>query len=125
MSLDRELREICSVFPYPESAIKTIKQAFKDAGWTPPAKVHPEAERIIEAFKEANNVPSVRPTDIKAARLLAEKYGADNIIQIIQIMAAAQGKPYVPSINNIKNLQDKWVMVGNYIKKNQEKDYGF
>ena len=85
-----------------------------------------DAERIVIAFQEANNTPSVRPVDLKAARLLGEKYGTEEIIQIIQIMASAQGKPYVPSINNIKTLADKWIMVGRYIKNNKPKgDQGF
>lgn len=78
-----------------------------------------DANRIIEAFKEVHNVPSVRPTDRTSARVLSKIYGAEAIIQIIQIMAQARNQPYAPTVNHIKDIETKWIMIGRFIAKNK------
>lgn len=112
-----------------KDVIGEISRAFAEAGWTPPDTTRDQdAKRVVEAFKEVNNVPSVRVSDKASARVLSQKYGADNIIQIIQVMAAHKGEQYVPSINHIKDIENKWVMIERWFKKNQPRkaeDYGF
>lgn len=82
------------------------------------------ADRIVKAFKRTYKVPSVRPTDEKAAKVLAKEYGADNVIQIIKVMSTMTA-PYKPSINHIKDIETKWLMIERYLTDNQQRDIGF
>jgi hypothetical protein len=104
----------------------TIRQVFINAGWTPPLKnAQADVQKLVDAFMQANGTASVRPTDRTAARVLIKAYGVEPVIQIVQVMRREQGKPYCPSINNIKNLLDKWLMVERYLKKNVTTEIGF
>ena len=131
MSLDKDMvnvfRRIAAWGTYTEEDKNDIRQAFIDAGWVKPTRGNPDANRIIEAFKEVHNVPSVRETDKKSARVLSEAYGADNVIQIIRIMKDAKWA-YKPSINHLKDVETKWIMIGRYLTKNQvtsKESHGF
>lgn len=81
--------------------------------------------KVTDAFKSSFNTTSISKWDRFAAGRLAKKHEADNVIQIIAIMAAAQGKPYCPSIASIRQLEEKWVLVGNWIKRNNTVEMNF
>lgn len=73
--------------------------------------------RIVGTFKEAFGTTKTSRYDRYAASRLATRYSADQVCQIIVLMAGAAAEPYAPVINNVSELENKWVSVLAHIKK--------
>lgn len=81
---------------------------------------NPEVQKVVDAFQGAFGTTKVSKWDRFAASRLSKKYGADNIAQIITILAQHQGDKYTPVVNSIRQLEEKWVNVSNFFSRIQE-----
>jgi len=77
-------------------------------------------QSIVDAFCEAFGTTKASRYDRFAAKRLHVKYGAENIIKIIQALAAKGGERYAPVINNVSQLEAKWVQVGKFLNNEAE-----
>lgn len=80
----------------------------------------PAVNAIVEAFKDSFGTTKVSKYDRYAAKRLATKHGADRIIAVIKALSAGAGDKFAPSINNVSQLEEKFVSVGKFL---QNKSY--
>lgn len=73
-----------------------------------------EVDQIVDAFRAEMGTTKVSQNDRFAANRLADKFGAQSVVYAIK--AIAPGGQYVPVVNNISQLEDKWVSVMNYVR---------
>lgn len=72
---------------------------------------------IVNAFKETFDTTNVTKFDRWAAKRLAEKHGAPQIVRIIQALGQVSGDKYSPSVNSVRQIEEKWVTIASYFKK--------
>jgi hypothetical protein len=82
-------------------------------------KRNPDIQEIIDAFTENFGTTKSTRWDRYAAKRLSDKYGADRIVKVIQILAAHGGEPYVPSVGSVRELEEKLVKVQSFFKRLQ------
>lgn len=78
-----------------------------------------DVESIVTAFKESFGTTTINKYDRFAAKRLADKHGAENIVKIITILSQHSGDQYVPSVNSVRQIEVKWVNIANFFKKLQ------
>lgn len=93
-------------------ALKTISGELTVAD-----KRNPDIQRIVETFIAAFDTTKTSKYDRFAAKRLADKHGADNIVKVIQLVAAHNSDKYCPSVNSIRQLEEKWPNVARYFKQ--------
>lgn len=81
---------------------------------------NPDVQSIIEAFSEAFGTTKSSQYDRYSAKRLHSKLGAESIIKVIKALAAHGGDKYAPTINNVSQLEDKWVQVGKFLRTKSE-----
>lgn len=80
---------------------------------------NPDINAVIEAFKLSFNTTKASKWDRWAAKRLAEKHSADNMVKIIQALAQYGGEKYCPSVNSVSQLEEKLPSVMSFLKKQQ------
>jgi len=80
----------------------------------------PVINSIIDSFKDNFGTTKVSQYDRYAARRLAAKYGADDIISVIEALSKSRGQKYCPSINSVLELERKLVTVIDFLKKQSD-----
>lgn len=98
-------------------ALKTISAEL------PADRRNKDIQLIVDTFVEVSGVTKTSKWDRFAAKRLADKHGAEEIAKLIQVYFSLDPNQYKPSINSIRQLEEKWVNVGNYMQKqigNQE-----
>lgn len=93
-------------------ALKLIHSEPKEHG-------NPDVNAIIGAFTESFGTTKSTKYDRWAAHRLAMKHGASVIVNIIKALAASRGDKYCPSVNSVKQIEEKWVNIANYIGRQQ------
>lgn len=78
-----------------------------------------EVDQVLEAFKEANGTTKVTKYDRFAASRMVKEYTGKAVVQIVKMLAQSNGK-YKPVVNNIQQLEDKWVSVVNYLRSEHQ-----
>lgn len=77
----------------------------------------PDIDKVIETFKEAYGVTKITRYDRWAANRLVQKHGSQSICQIIRMLAEQAGHPYAPVPNNIVQIEEKWVAILSFLRK--------
>lgn len=72
---------------------------------------------IITTFKDAFGTTKTTRYDRYSASRLASRHTADVVCQVIVLMAGSASEPYAPVINNVSELETKWISVVSHIKK--------
>lgn len=75
--------------------------------------------KIIEVFKNSFHTTRTSKWDRFAAKRLANKHSVEAVCQIIQLLDQRQDYKYVPVINSISQLEDKWVNVIKFLRKSK------
>lgn len=81
-----------------------------------------DIEKVVTAFKEAFHTTTTSRYDRFAAKRLASKHGADNIVQVISLLAQHAGDQYVPTVNSVRQIELKWVNISNFFNKLQSQE---
>lgn len=75
-----------------------------------------DIDRVVEAFKESYGITRISRYDRYSASRLVKAHGVQSVVGVIKLMGQAQGDRYSPVLNNIQQLEDKWVSVINYLR---------
>lgn len=104
-----------------QARLEPISEALKTiVGAEPKDLRNNDVQAIVDTFTQCFETTATSKYDRFAANRLAKKHGAKKIVQIIQILAAHSGDKYCPTINNIRQLEDKWPSIGNFFNKLQK-----
>lgn len=76
-----------------------------------------DVQSIIEAFMTAFGTTKASEYDRYAAKRLHVKHGTENMIKVINSLAAHAGEQYCPSINSVTELENKLPSIIAYLKK--------
>lgn len=77
-----------------------------------------DVDRVINKFSDTYGITKVSKQDRFAANRLVKKYGAQSIVGIIDLLAKSSGERYAPVINNVEQLEKKWVSIVSFLRNN-------
>lgn len=97
-----------------EPILEALKTVTAEA---PVDKRNPDIQMVCQAFMTAFDTTKISKWDRFAAKRLADKHGKDNIVKVIELLAQNASDKYAPSVNSVRQLEEKWVNVSNYFKK--------
>ncbi len=98
--------------------LEPIMEALKNvADENPVVYGNPDVNLIVSTFKDCFGTTKANNYDRYAAKRLAAKHGVANIVAIIEALARYGGDKYCPSVNSVRQLEDKLVSVMAFLKK--------
>lgn len=80
----------------------------------------PEIDQVVEAFKQTFGTTNTSRYDRFAAQRLVKNYGSQAVIGIIKLLASRSTEEFAPIVNNISELEKKWVSVLNFVRKQSD-----
>lgn len=104
----------------PDTTAKYVIERLMDEGVITIGYGDKDVDRIIDQFKQSFGTTKASKHDRWSANRLAAKYGAQAVTGIIQLLAKGAGEKYAPVVGNVAQLEDKWVSVLNFVRKQQE-----
>ena len=72
---------------------------------------------VVDTFKEVFGTTRVSKQDRYAARRLATKYGSQAVVGIMRLLHQASDNQYAPVVGSVAQLEEKWVSVLNFVRK--------
>lgn len=78
-----------------------------------------EVDQIVGTFKELFGSTRTSQMDRAAANRLATAHTTQAVIGVMKLMKQAQHQQYAPTIGSVKQLEDKWVNVISFIRRQQ------
>lgn len=78
-----------------------------------------EISEVIETFKQKFGTTRTSRYDRFAAKRMVDKHGTETVIQAITALSMLQSRQYAPTVNNVSELERKWVGVVKFIKGEQ------
>lgn len=81
-----------------------------------------DIDQVVEKFSSTFGTTRTTKYDRFAAGRLTAKYGAQSVCGIIGLLGVAGDERYKPVVNNITELENKWVSVVAFLRKNNGKD---
>jgi transposase len=103
-----------------QKRLETITEALKTiAGEEPKDLRNKDVQAVVEAFKESFGTTTTSRYDRFAAKRLSDKHGTDNIVKIIKVLAQHTGDKYTPSVNGVRQIEEKWVNIAAFFKRMQ------
>lgn len=76
-----------------------------------------DVDAILDCFKAVYGTTKASSQDRWAAHRLADKYGGQAIVGIIKLLGHNSKEPYCPVVNNISELEKKFVSVMSFLRK--------
>jgi hypothetical protein len=76
-----------------------------------------DIDKVVEAFTETFGTTKTSKPDRWAANRLVNKYGSQTVVGIVRLLGQYQGEKYAPVLNNVVQLEEKWVQVMNFLRK--------
>lgn len=77
----------------------------------------PDVDAVVTKFSETFGTTKTSKYDRFAARRLTTKYGRQAVCGIIELLASSSTEKYAPIVGSIAQLEDKWVSVLNFLRK--------
>lgn len=102
------------------STAETVVQVLQDEGWLNVGYGDQEVEQILAKFKDTYGTTKVTNSDRFAANRLAKQYGGRAVCGIIELLGGAVGEQFVPVVNNVVELENKWVSVLSFVRKERQ-----
>ena len=96
-----------------------VVEVLNDEGWLHLGHGDADIDRVLSKFSETYGTTKTSNSDRFAANRLTSKYGAQSVCGIIDMLAAANGQPYAPVVNSVTELENKWVSVLTFVRKNK------
>lgn len=75
-----------------------------------------DVDAIVLKFSETFGNTKVSKYDRFAAQRLAHKYGSQAVVGIISILAQRNGEKFAPVVNNVAQLESKFVSILNFVR---------
>lgn len=79
-----------------------------------------DIDKVVQKFTEVFGTTKVSKHDRFAANRLVSKYGSQSVCGIIQLMADKGNEKYAPVVNDISQLEQKFVSVLNFLRKSEK-----
>ena len=99
------------------STAESIVDRLQDEGLLHLGYGDADIDRVVEKFQATFGTTKVSRTDRFAANRLVKKYGAQAVTGIIDLMGQSREDRYAPIVNNISELEDKFVSVTSFLRK--------
>lgn len=77
-------------------------------------------DQIVAAFKETFGNTKTSKHDRMSAHRLANAHTTQAVVGVIQLLAQLQDHRYAPTVGSVAQLEDKWVNVVAFIRKQQQ-----
>lgn len=81
-----------------------------------------EVDAVVSKFTEVFGTTRTSQADRWAAHRLVKRYGSQAVVGIIQLLGSLSHERYAPVVGSIMQLEDKWVSVMNFLRKNREEE---
>lgn len=75
-----------------------------------------DVDAITDKFKLTFGATKTTKQDRWAAHRLTQKYGSQSVVGIIGLLAQHSESRYAPVVNNITELENKWVSILNFLR---------
>lgn len=79
-----------------------------------------EVDQVVGQFKELFGNTKTTAADRAAANRLATAHTAQAVMGVMKILAGLQHDRFAPTVGSVKQLEDKWVNVLSFIRKQQQ-----
>ena len=76
-----------------------------------------DVDTIVDKFAETFGTTKTTKYDRFAATRLANKYGSQSVVGIITMLAQRSDDKYAPVVNNVSELESKFVSILNFVRK--------
>lgn len=96
---------------------ETIVDRLKEEGLLNLGYGDTDVDRAIQAFVDTFGVTKTSKIDRFAAHRLVRKYGTQSVCGVIKLLGANQDQKYVPVVNSVSELEQKWVSILNFVRK--------
>lgn len=96
---------------------ETILERLTDDGLLHLGYGKAEVDQIVGTFKELFMTSVITKQDRAAANRLANTHGVKSVIQVMKMLAQFGTGQYAPTVNNVAQLEQKWVSVMGYLRK--------
>ena len=80
-----------------------------------------EIDQVVEKFADTFGTTKTSKYDRFATARLVKKYGAQAVIGVIGLLGQLSDQPYAPVAGNIVQLEEKWVSILSFLRKQGEK----
>jgi hypothetical protein len=81
-----------------------------------------DIDAVVQKFTDTFGTTKVSKYDRFAARRLTTKYGRQAVCGIIDLLGSLSTEKYAPVVGSITQLEDKWVSVLNFLRKQNGKN---
>lgn len=79
-----------------------------------------DIDQVVEVFSELFGTTKVSRQDRWAANRLVNKYGAQTVVGVIELLAEHCREQYAPVIGSIVQLENKWVNVISFLRNSSQ-----
>lgn len=76
-----------------------------------------EVDMVVESFTDAFGATKVSKADRYAASRLIKAHSAQGVVGIVRLLAQHSGEQYVPVVNNVAELENKFLSVLHFLRK--------
>lgn len=81
-----------------------------------------DVDNIVETFTDTFGNTKTTQYDRFAANRLATTYGTKATVEIIRLLGSKRTEKYAPVVNNVRQLEDKFVSVMTFLRDNLSND---
>lgn len=79
-----------------------------------------DIDRVVQKFVDTFETTKVSRYDRFAARRLADKHSSQAVCGIIEMLGENSQKKYAPIVRSVSQLEEKWVSVVSFLRKESE-----
>lgn len=79
-----------------------------------------EVDLVVQKFTDTFGTTKVTKTDRFAAHRLVTRYGSQAVVGIVHLLGEHSAEKYAPVVGSITQLEDKWVSVMNFLRRNND-----
>ena len=76
-----------------------------------------DVDKVVTKFVDTFGTTKTSKLDRFAAHRLTRRYGSQAVVGIIGLLGAMSQEKYAPTVGSIAQLEDKWVSVLNFLRK--------
>lgn len=77
---------------------------------------------VVQSFTDAFGATKVSRADRWAAGRLVKAHSAQGVVGIVRLLAQHSGEQYVPVVNNVAELENKFLSVLHFLRKTSGQD---
>lgn len=79
-----------------------------------------EVDQILGAFQEKFGSTKITKYDRTAANRLANVHTVKMVLAAINMLSSLSNEKYAPTVGSVQQLEDKWVNVVSFLRKQQQ-----